>query len=173
VRRRLDQLAQRKERILIGLSIDAVAIPALPLPTQASAVAEAPSGLAGDPPVVADLVWRVRRCLPRLRERTEELALLATINEWPMVERLWRRLLPDLKAVVANLGLLQECPTAAGVPAAARTVGLLEHLERLSAILVQLSHGLARENALELSDLLDQRLAPWLGELERLLTRAG
>jgi hypothetical protein len=107
--------------------------------------------------------------LQPLARRLEELALLATINDWPHIERLWLDLLPDLRGTVMDLGVLEDVYGADLRHVRLQDRTLAMHLEALTGILKELSACLAAEKPLDLSDVLERRLAPWIKELEAFL----
>ena len=165
----LERLARRHERVLVGLSIEATAI----CQTGEKSKPEASSPTPPKPPIAPELTEKVmdalRARLGHLRERVEELALLATINEWPAVERMWWTLLPELRGSLLNVTLLADAQS--GIPLTKAELSI--QLNELERILKNLSDCLAFENCLQFSDILDGRLSPWLWNLDAVLVKTG
>jgi len=151
----------------VGLSIEATAV----CQTGVESKPEASSSTPPKPPTAPELsekgVDALRARLGHLRERVEELALLATINEWPAVERIWWTLLPELRSSLLNVSILAEAQI--GIPLTKAELSI--QLNELERILKNLSDCLARESCLQFSDLLDGRLSPWLWNLDVVLIK--
>jgi len=151
----------------VGLSIEAISV----CRAGERSKIEASFLAAHEPPAVPGLseniVDALRARLRHLRERVEELALLATINEWPPVERVWWALLPELRGSLLNVSLLAEAQT--GIPLTKAELSI--QLGELDRILMNLGDCLACENCLQFSDTLDGRLSPWLWNLDTVLVK--
>lgn len=171
----LERLVARQGRTLVGMAVEAISMPcsdaptAPPVPTATEPHAAPPVGVETTIAREAEAKAAVRGSIHKLTSHLETLALLATINEWPTVEMRWWDLLPELRSCVVRLAGLSEDggDSLETVRIGQWTLG--KHLDSLSGILREISACLGRTNSLELSDTLEQRLVPWLRQLDQIL----
>ncbi len=165
----MERVAKRHNALLVATLVDLVAV-RFDDDREAAKDLQGVAGKAAagkDKTAVSVAALRTRTA--PLSGRVSELALLATINSWPVVERLWWDFLPTLRSTVLNLSLLEDIcgRKMSSIRAGARN--LSEHLQELSPILKEVSDCLAREQPLEFSDVLELRLVPWLAGLSAFL----
>jgi hypothetical protein len=171
LRETLERVAKRNNALLVAMLIDLVAVRFDDEVTATKEVLSSTTKAANGKEKSAVSVAALRSRATPLLARASELALLATINSWPVVERLWWDFLPTLRSMVLNLSLLEDIcgKRIASIKAGGRS--LSEHLQELSPILKEVSECLAREQPMEFSDVIELRLAPWLSGLSAFLQK--
>jgi hypothetical protein len=160
IRVHLQLLALRQNRRLVSLALAATG-ESLNSGTVATVDASVPASV-DDPDRLREsrieAARRVRRQAGLCLERAQPLVLLVLVNDWPAAERAWQVCLPDLRRVLMSLRFLQELWSDEAGTAAF----LSGHLAGWLAVWEELSRARARQDALQFSDALEQRLLPWL-----------
>ncbi|HVY70976.1 MAG TPA: hypothetical protein VHH73_13675 [Verrucomicrobiae bacterium] len=162
IRTHLQLAALRLNRSLAAFSVDAASVTlhsAPPSPASPGRLDLPSARFARD----------ARRHIERFTARSEDLVLLVLVNDWTVSDRLWLDIQPDLRGVLVALNLWQEmladnpaAPVAEGLP-------LLAHLAGWQELWTELNDNRTRKDAVGFSNALEQRLVPWLRELDAIL----
>jgi hypothetical protein len=158
IRVHLQLLALRSKRSLSAFSIEAASEKLTP---------DTGSGRQDLPN--ARFARDARRHIERFIARTEDLVLLVLVNDWTVSDRMWVEIQPDLRGVLVALNLWQELRAESPTIPAAEGLPLLAHLAGWQALWVELNDARTRKEAVAFSNALEQRLIPWLRELDALL----
>jgi hypothetical protein len=170
VRAQLELIALRQERVLAALEVD---VEAVNLPAAASwtkdfrcVAAQTMSFLDLGRHMAATALKQVQS----LQVRSEAASALVLINEWPAIGQLIQGLEADLNAVLVVVSFLHELCGPCLADATMDGASMLDHLERLNVIRNRLAMVVQKQRADALSDVLNQRVAPWLERLAEYLS---
>jgi hypothetical protein len=169
VRAQLELMALRQERVLAALEVDGETVN---LPTAASwnkdfrcVTAQTMSFLDLGRHMAATALKQVQS----LQTRAETASALVLINEWPAIANLVQALEADLNAVLVVVSFLHELCGPCLLDATMDGASMLDHLERLNVIRNRLAMVVQQQRTEALSDVLNQRVAPWLERLAEYL----
>jgi len=171
VRAHLEILALCQQRILFSLTVDGMALnlgdTSLPSRRFKRVVA---STISFDQ-LRFQLLRAARKQVEHLKSRVEGAVLLALINDWPVVQRCWWDLLPDLKEPLVTLSFCTELfPQPPPLPLSVFRGRVIE-AEHLGRLLSELESICEQRDGASFSDALEQRLLPWLEQLDDSLAR--
>lgn len=165
----LEQLALQQERVLISIRVDGVA---------ASSIGSVDASIrprwldvttASLAEFSYDLMGLAHEQCEVLSRRVRDTALRVLINEWPIAERLWGELVPDLRSPLTVISFCEEIRLRHAREAGPRRSGLRAHLREFSGLWRRLTQCFERKDSEKFFDMLDQELAPWYDQLAKLL----
>ncbi len=165
VRAHLELLALRQDRVLASLTVDGQPISL----TQVSGVKEGFSLVQAFSIGFAELAESVasttRLQVCELKSKVDSAVTLVLINPWGPVHQQLKQLEGELRTLLVVLHFLQELT---GSPMTNILFGnrtLLEHLSEFLAIINCLDQAETQQNVITLSDVLENKLSPWLQTL--------
>jgi len=98
--------------------------------------------------------------------RIEAMQLLILINRWPVIRRMWIDLIPDFKLTMLQLFYLQDLCNLDFAKVRLGHLSLESHWATLGDVQREIKETLDSEvSRVELSNLLEQKLLPWLRTL--------
>jgi hypothetical protein len=169
IRAQLELIALRQERVLTALRVDGVAV-SLTHPNssfQEIRAVEAVTISLTDYSRI--LLRRVQDHIHAMRRRLDAMVLLVMINEWPVIDWLWRGLQADFQVPLIKLGYLQEFYSSQSNCSPQALSNLRSHCQQSRAIWQRLGDVYALQDKLALSDALELDLLPWLMSLQHCL----
>lgn len=169
VRAYLEFLALQQRRVLSGFVVDGVEVRQIQKDAPAGGYRHVCADTITFEQLSQRLIDTACRQLEYLSARIEDAALRIVISERHQILARWREWQPQFRTPLVSLGFLRELW---GQDVDAIMVGgcsLAEHLEELTPLLCQVDavflateHGWVDEDAIGLSIVFEEHLAPWL-----------
>ena len=170
IRCHLETLALEKQRILCSMSVDGE--PAnLSFPTDNQrAFCRVEAGTVALQETSLLLLKTALQQTGHVRECVETALTLVLINDIRVAREIWWNLAPQLKEPVLTLSLLPDNACGPANGCAPLTQLRRWQLEQIAAIIKDVDAVCHSEDAIPLSDALENRVLPWLQELSELIS---
>ena len=170
IRCHLETLALEKQRILCSLSVDGKQVNLLMPLVRRESFCRIEAGTVALKETSILLLKRALQQVEHARECVETAITLVLINDVHVMRELWWDLARQLKEPVLTLSML---PDNVCGPANGRT-SLIQlrkwQLEQIAAIIKDVDKVCYSEDAIPLSDALENRVLPWLQELSEFIS---
>jgi hypothetical protein len=169
VSRQLELMASRRERFLSSLQVDGVPVNWRVGVVESGAFCHVQATTVSVADLSRQLASAACGAIAHALERVNDTVALVMINQWPAVVHLVKDLLIEVRTPLILIGFLYEL---GGIDLEKITLDqetLGDHLNHLTEIWDALEACEAQEDNWILSDLLEQRLARWLGRLSSFL----
>ena len=170
IRCHLETLALEKQRILCSLSVDGKQVNLLMPLVRRESFCRIEAGTVALKETSILLLKRALQQVEHARECVETAITLVLINDVHVMRELWWDLARQLKEPVLTLSML---PDNVCGPANGRT-SLIQlrkwQLEQIAAIIRDVDKVCYSEDAIPLSDALENRVLPWLQELSEFIS---
>ena len=166
----LETLALEKQRILCSLSVDGEPVNlALPL-NHDGAFCRIDAGTAALKETSVLLLKTALQQAELAREYVETAVTLVLINDGRVARELWWNLARQLKEPVLTLSLLPDNACGPANGGASLTQLRKWQLEQVAAIIRDVDEACRSEDTIPLSNALENRVLPWLQQLNELIS---
>lgn len=178
IRAYLEFLALQQRRVLSGFIVDGIELRQLPEDAQTSRFRHVRADTITFEQLSRRLIETACRQLHQLANQIESRTLRLLISDWRQIHRQWQEWLPQFRTPLISLGFLRELWGEAVDDIHIGDHTLAAHLDQLNpllceaeALLLAAEDHWTDEDAIQLSDLLEERLVPWLKVLELYLLK--
>jgi len=165
VRAHLELIALRQDRVLASLTVDGKAISLSQVSGMKGEFCLVQAFSIGFAELAQSVAITTRLQVCELKSKVDAAVTLVLINPWTPALQHLKQLEAELRTLLVVLHFLQELTGSPMMNIQFGNRTMLEHLSEFLSIINSIDHAESKQNLILLSDVLENKLSPWLNTL--------